>query len=211
MLGRVERGADAPFAERTEEADRDPQQRPHALYLGLDEGEGVVTDERKREERRHAGRHDEDTAHAERNAVGGGRPRLLRRSGLRPGVREDGPRQARLVLPDRRQGLCSGGNGPEPAVARVAQEHAAVGRDELERRDQQRVPRRTETGRPADGGERIRHRDPGIGQLRMLAESEDLDVLPQLLQRERKVAADDEQVVDRSARRRRRRPRRGGC
>ena len=42
MLGRIERGADAAFAERTEEADGDPQQRSHALNLSLDEREGVV-------------------------------------------------------------------------------------------------------------------------------------------------------------------------
>lgn len=78
MLGCVDRCADASFAERAKDADRDPQQRANALDLGLDEGERVVTDEREREERRHAGRHDQHAAHAERNGVRGRRSRLLR-------------------------------------------------------------------------------------------------------------------------------------
>ena len=58
------------------------------------------------------------------------------------------------------------------------------------------MTRRTEAGRATDGGKRVRHRDPRIRQLRVLAQTEDLDVLPQLLQRECEVASDDEQVVD---------------
>lgn len=78
MLGSVKGRPDAPLAERSEDADRYPQQRPHALHLGLDEGEGIVADKREREVRRHAGRNDEDAAHAESNGVSNGRPRLLR-------------------------------------------------------------------------------------------------------------------------------------
>ena len=78
MLGCVDRRADASLTERTKDADRDPQQRADTLYLCLDEGERVMTDERERQERRHAGRHDQHAAHAERNGVRGRRPRLLR-------------------------------------------------------------------------------------------------------------------------------------
>ena len=54
----------------------------------------------------------------------------------------------------------------------------------------------TEAGGAADARERVRHRDPRIGQLGMLAQPEDLDVLAELLEREGQVAPDDQQVVD---------------
>ena len=78
MLGSVDRGSDAPLTQGSEDANRHPQQSLHALHLGRDEWERIVSNEREGEERRQTGRHDQDAAHTERDGVGGGRPRLLR-------------------------------------------------------------------------------------------------------------------------------------